>query len=148
MSLLDFLKKPKTETSNQPPPTSTKPTVLVVEDELYLRDFYQELLVSQGFNVITATNGQEGLDSALKNKPDVMLLDIMMPVMDGNQVMEKLRQTEAKYMPIIVLTNAGNLTNMDHAQNFSATKFLIKSNIAPPEIITAIKEALNSTPKK
>jgi DNA-binding NtrC family response regulator len=67
----------------------------------------------------------------------------MMPEMDGNQVLEALwRDSRTKTIPVIMLTNAGNIKNMDHAKFFSAFKFMVKVNVAPDEVIASVKEGL------
>jgi CheY-like chemotaxis protein len=141
MGLLNFFnKKPPAA----PPQPVSKGTILVVDDEKFLRDFYQELLTGEGYQVITATNGQEALIAAQK-MPNLILLDIMMPLMDGNEVLKRLNlDPKTKNIPVILLTNAGNLNNMDHAKLYSAYKFLIKSNVSPPEVLDTIKEALTN----
>jgi CheY-like chemotaxis protein len=145
MSALNIFKKQQTPQPNEE--TQPKKTMLIVEDDLYLRDFYKELFANQGYNIITSNNGIEGLDSALKNIPDIILLDIIMPKMDGNQVLEKLRDNEStKKIPVIILTNAGNINNMDTAKYFAVYKFFIKSNVSPGELLNAVSEALGTNP--
>jgi DNA-binding response OmpR family regulator len=130
-----------------PPPVTSpetlKPVILVVDDDQFLREFYQQILVKTGYRVITASDGKEGLEAITNNKPDVVLLDIMMPLMDGNEVLKKLSENpETKKVPIIILTNAGTINNMDNAKYYSAYKFLIKSNVTPEEVLATVKEVL------
>lgn len=135
-----FNKKPATP---PPPVAAPKPKVLVVDDDQFLREFYQELLIGAGYQVITATNGQEALKAAL-NKPDAILLDIMMPVMDGNEVLRQLSNNpQTKVIPVIILTNAGSINNMDNAKFYSAYKFLIKTNVTPEEVLSEVKDAVS-----
>ena len=84
-----------------------KQTILIVEDELPLLKVYADRFSDEGFLVLKANNGQEGLDLAIKEKPDLILLDILMPVMDGLTMMQKLREntTWGKTVPIMLLTN-------------------------------------------
>src|SRR3989344_199117 len=84
-----------------------KQIILIVEDELPLLNAYADRFMEEGFVVLKASNGQEGLDLAIKEKPDLILLDILMPVMDGLTMMQKLRENNAwgKTVPIILLTN-------------------------------------------
>jgi len=85
-----------------------KQKILVIEDEKIILKAFSEELRDQGFMVVTATNGQEGLVTALSEKPDLILLDILMPVMDGLQMMKKLRLDPwGRTVPIILLTNLG-----------------------------------------
>jgi CheY-like chemotaxis protein len=143
MGFLDFIKK---KPESQAPATATQPQykVLVVDDELYLREFYQDLLTRQGYSVIMATNGQEALDMVTKEQPHLILLDIKMPVMDGNEVLKRLWENDlTKKIPVIVLTNAGDMTNMDKAKFYSSYQFFIKSNVSPEEVIKTVNEALH-----
>ena len=84
-----------------------KQTILIVEDELPLLKVYADRFSEEGFLVLKASNGQQGLDIAIKEKPDLILSDISMPVMDGLTMMKKLRESDlwGKKVPIILLTN-------------------------------------------
>ena len=83
----------------------TGKSVLLVDDDLTLREMYESRLKAEGFVVNTARDGEEALDQATKNKPNVILLDIMMPKINGLDVLKKLKsQTETKDIPVIVLT--------------------------------------------
>jgi DNA-binding response OmpR family regulator len=87
--------------------------VLIVEDEKALADALEMKLKHEGFAVARAANGQEGLEAVLSFSPDVILLDLMMPVMDGKTMLRKLRDLpQFKTLPIIVLTNAGTVDNI------------------------------------
>lgn len=115
--------------------------VIIVEDDKELRDFYSELLSSEGFTVLTAENGQIGLQTITEQHPDLVLLDLMMPVMDGKMMLHKMRNIpEFAKTPVIVLTNAGDADNMRQTQFFdNASAFLIKANVNPEEIVNRVK---------
>lgn len=115
--------------------------VIIVEDDKELRDFYSELLTSEGFSVLTAENGQIGLETITAQHPDLILLDLMMPVMDGKMMLHKMRSIpDFAKTPVIVLTNAGDADNMRQTQFFdNASAFLIKANVNPEEIINRVK---------
>lgn len=119
-----------------------KKKILVVDDEQFIREFYQELLAGEGFSVIVANNGQEGINLAAAEKPDLVLLDIMMPDMDGLTVYDTLKAKFAS-MPIIYLTNAGETSNLLTAMKQNAAGFLIKSNIKPEDLVKRIHEVLS-----
>lgn len=139
MGIFDFIKgKPEPV-----PVQAPKHTVLVVDDEQYIRESYQELLTAEGYSVITANHGQAGLTLATQYKPDVILLDIMMPVMDGMKTLTYLQaDSRTSRIPVIILTNAGSMGNMEKARNNFAHKFLIKSNTSPEEVLGIVKDAL------
>jgi len=148
---MGFLKKLSSLVGSTPPTkplpagvTTPPKKILIVEDDTYLRDVYSELIKSEGFAVITAENGQLGLQTVVSQKPDLVLLDLMMPVMDGKSMLHQMRSMEEfKKTPVIVLTNAGDADNMRETQFYdNANAFLIKANITPDEIITRIKTFL------
>jgi CheY-like chemotaxis protein len=120
--------------------------ILVIEDDPALLQLYQEILVAEGFEVKTAENGQAGLVEIQKQKPDLILLDLLMPIMDGKEMLHKLRQIpESKNIPVIVLTNAGDVDSMRETRFYSnANAFLIKSNVTPEEIVKNVKTLIPS----
>jgi len=132
-------KRDKTDTSLQGTPPPKK--ILITEDDKYLRDFYSEFLTSEGYSVATAENGQVGLQILMTQKPDIVMIDLMMPVMDGKTMLHKMREMpEFQKTPVIILTNAGDADNIRQTQLFeNANEFLIKSNVTPDEILARIK---------
>lgn len=120
--------------------------ILIVEDEKIMQEvLVDKLSADPMFQVFTAGNGQEGLDSALKNTPDLILLDIMMPVMDGLAMMQELQKHEqTKNIHVILLTNYD--TNEDILQKISEIKpcfYIVKSNIDLSDVAVKIKECLD-----
>ena len=123
-----------------------KKKILIVEDEALISKVYAEGLKDEGFNVLVAMNGKDGLELALREKPDIILLDILMPVMDGLAMMDKLREDNAygKKVPIILLTNLSAREEKIFqaiARNKPAYYF-VKSNFNLSEIVEKIKECL------
>ncbi len=126
-----------------------KTTVLIVEDELIINKTYAEELRYDGFVVLTATNGKDGLKIALAKKPDLILLDILMPVMDGMTMMDKLRNknTYGKHVPIVLLSNLSSseekimqtITNT----NNEPTSFFVKSDWDLDDVVKKIKSILS-----
>src|SRR5579864_1012843 len=115
--------------------------VLIIEDDAILVEMYKDKFVHEGFAVITAKNGKEGLEKTLDQKPNIILLDLMMPVMSGNVMLKKLREfPQFKKLPVIVLTNAGQVDNIRETQRYdNACEFLIKSNVSVDEIVKKVK---------
>lgn len=130
---------------NTAPQTPIAKKILVVEDDLYLRDFYTELLKGQGYDIIAAENGYIGYDKVVAEKPNLVLTDLMMPVMDGKMMLHKIRENpEFKNLPVIVLTNAGTADNIKETKFYNnANDFLIKSNVQPEEILAKIKSLIS-----
>ncbi len=125
----------------QPAPPSRK--VLIVEDDEALRNLYEEIL-SPDYTVLTAENGQIGLDTIVTEKPDLVLLDLMMPVMDGKTMLHRVRaMSEFEKLPVIVLTNAGDMNSMHETKVLgNASDFLIKANVTPEDITNRVKSLL------
>lgn len=120
-----------------------KKTILVVEDETPLRTAISSILSSEGFIVFEASNGQEGLDCALKEHPDLILLDQMMPVMDGLTVLGKLREDVwGKSVKVVFLTNSNDNNNVSRATEEGVSYFLIKSDWDITDVVKKIKEQL------
>lgn len=123
-----------------------KKTILIVEDEPALLKAYAERFSNEGFLVITASNGQEGLDMALRERPDIILLDILMPVMDGLTVMQKLREDTSwdNTVPIIFLTNLSE-TEERIATSITEHKpayYLVKSDWSLSDVVKKAKLAV------
>jgi two-component system response regulator/two-component system chemotaxis response regulator CheY len=116
--------------------------VLIVEDETLLAGALETKFKNEGFEVIKAENGQVGLDMAVSQNPDIILLDLMMPVMDGKIMLKRLREIpDFKYLPVIVLTNAGDVDNMRETKRYyGASDFLIKSNVTPDDIVKKVRD--------
>lgn len=124
-------------------------TILIVDDEEILRKIYSDRLTFEGFQVDTAANGEEALTKIQTTVPNLILLDILMPKLNGLQVLEKLNTVPAwKAIPVIVLSNVANDENIKKALTLGAKDYLLKTNFSPNEIINKIKTLLNTEVKK
>jgi DNA-binding response OmpR family regulator len=134
-------KKDSGQPAPQAAPPATAKKVLIVEDDAYIRDAYAETLRGEGFEVITAENGQLGLEAVKTQKPNLLLLDLMLPIMDGKQLLHEVREIpEFKTLPVIILTNAGTADNIKETKFYNnANDFLIKTNVTPADIVTKVK---------
>jgi DNA-binding response OmpR family regulator len=123
-----------------------KKSVLIIEDEAGLREAATARLTQEGFNVLTATDGASGLSSALSNKPDVILLDIKMPNMNGFQMLKKLRAEGGwgATVKVIFLTNLemGSQEESADIEALEPTHYLIKNNTSLDELTTKVKDVL------
>jgi DNA-binding response OmpR family regulator len=118
--------------------------ILLVEDDDFLVQMYATKLELENYTVIMATDGAKGLKLALKEKPDLVLLDLNLPIMDGFQVLEALKKDpETKAIPVLVLTNYGQKENVDKCLNLGAEDYLIKAHFVPSEVVARIKKILN-----
>ncbi len=124
---------------------NNKKKLLIVEDDAPLRTIMAESLSSSGFEVFTATNGKEGVDSALDNHPDLILLDIEMPVMNGLEALEHIRADEwGKNVPVLVLTNSAGPNTMFEAVNFGVTQYMVKANVDMKDLVKGVIETISS----
>ncbi len=113
--------------------------ILLVEDDFFVRDIYQKKLLEEGFTVDSAGNGLEGLESLKKHVPDLILLDMFMPYVDGKDVLLEINQHEAwKGIPIILLTNLADSEGVRFGFAQGIEEFLIKSHFTPSEVIQKI----------
>ncbi len=121
--------------------------ILIVEDDQFLREFYQELLQSEGYIIDIASDGDIALSKIQNNEYDLILLDIMLPKKDGLQILRDLKVVPAKSTNaiIVVLTNLGQDIIIKQCFNLGAEGFLIKSAMNPEEVLTEIKSFLQKT---
>jgi twitching motility two-component system response regulator PilH len=117
--------------------------ILVVEDDPLMSRMYQKIFTFEGYDVTMAGDGQEGLDKAREIKPTLMLLDVMMPKLNGLQVLEKLKSDpETKSIPVVMLTNLAGEQDAEGALSKGAIKYIIKSEHDPKEVADMVKEIL------
>lgn len=123
--------------------------ILLVDDDMYIRDLYAEVLKDEGYDVLIASDGEEAISVASANTPDLILLDIMLPKIDGIQVLSKLKaDAKLKTVPVIMLTNFGQEDLVKQAVNIGSAEYLLKYNITPGEIIKKVGLILNPTEVK
>jgi DNA-binding response OmpR family regulator len=117
--------------------------VLVVEDEPDIREAMAEALTQANLEVITAENGEVGLGKAKTEKPDLILLDIVMPKMDGHEMLEKLRQDPwGKDAKVIMLTSMDDVQNIGEAHEDKITDYIIKAHSSLDDIIAKVRLAV------
>lgn len=115
--------------------------ILIIEDEEILLDLLKEKLTQEGYQVDIAKDGQEGLEKAKRDKPDLILLDIIMPRMGGFEVMEELNKDEKfRGIPIIIISSSGQPVELDRAKKLGATDWLIKTDFDPREVVDKVKK--------
>ncbi|MBI2601117.1 response regulator [Candidatus Daviesbacteria bacterium] len=118
--------------------------ILVVEDDQFLREFYQELLMGEGYNVDVAADGEIAFQKAHEGGYNLILLDIMLPKKDGLQVMRDLRihSPLKPNGPIIALTNLGHDVVIKQCFELGASGYLIKSALNPDQVLTEVRSYL------
>ena len=117
--------------------------ILIIEDEKTLSDVLKNKLTSEGFEVALAGDGQEGLTKIKEFEPDLILLDIMMPKLDGYQVLEKIKEdTTMPKVPVVIISNSGQPVEIDRALQLGAKDYLVKAQFTPEEVMEKVKKFL------
>jgi DNA-binding response OmpR family regulator len=120
-----------------------KKQILVIEDEDSIRTALVDKIVFEGFNALEARDGQEGLKIALKKHPDLILLDIIMPRMDGLTMLKKLREDKwGEGVPVILLTNLNDSEKIFEAMDSGVYDYLVKSNWEIDDVVKKAREKL------
>ena len=115
--------------------------ILLVEDEEIMISLLQKKLANEGYEVSVARDGEEGLKMIRELKPDLVLLDIVMPKLDGFGVLEAMRkEDDLKNIPVIVISNSGQPVDIERATELGARDHLIKTEFDPKEVIDKIKK--------
>lgn len=117
--------------------------ILIIEDEEIISSLLKKKLEVEGYEVAVAENGNEGLKQMKSNKPDLILLDIIMPEKGGFEVMEEMRESEdLKNIPIVVISNSGQPVELDRAKELGAKDWLIKTEFDPQEVLEKVKKQI------
>lgn len=118
--------------------------ILIIEDDLSLQKTLAEYLGSENFEVRSASDGESGLAMALSEKPDLILLDIILPKKDGHEVLQAVKADEkTKNIPVVLLTNLDGISDVEKALELGATTYLVKADYKLEEIVVKIKDILN-----
>ena len=118
-------------------------TILLVEDDSFVSDIYQTKISSEGFDMMVAENGLEAIKKLEEKIPDLILLDIVMPYMDGIETLRKIKANESwKKIPVILLTNLSEKEKIEEALGIGADDYLIKSHFTPSEVISKVNMVL------
>ena len=114
--------------------------ILIVEDDRFLRELITQKVGAEGYEVVGATDGEEGLRVAGEENPDLILLDLILPAMDGFEVLRQLKGAAAtKDIPVIILSNLGQKEDIDKCMQLGAIDYMIKAHFTPGEIAEKIK---------
>ncbi|MEI6288303.1 MAG: response regulator [bacterium] len=118
--------------------------VLLVEDDKMIVDMYKMRLEEEGYEIIITDKGSEALEIAKEEKPDVILLDVILPEVDGFTILDKLKsQHVTKDIPVLMLTNLGQEADKDKGREMGADDYFVKSQHTPAEVLAKIKELIN-----
>ncbi|MCB9802481.1 response regulator [Candidatus Nomurabacteria bacterium] len=126
----------------------SKAKILLVEDEEMLANMYEVKFQNEGFDITKALDGATGLELAKSIKPDLMLLDVIMPKMDGFSVLKAIREDpEIKDLPVILLTNLGQDEDVQKGKELGVVGYLVKANVTPAEVVEAANRELEKIGK-
>lgn len=133
-----------TTTAPAPHPIVGQAKVLIVEDDQFLRDLMERKLRKEGFVTESAIEGESGLKKVTSFRPDLVLLDIILPGLDGFTILQKIRENSATAStPVILLTNLGQRDDVEKGLKLGAAGYLIKAHFTPGDIVDKVKEILH-----
>ncbi len=117
--------------------------IAIIEDDQAISQMYRIKFEAEGYQVETAENGKLGLELAEEMQPDIMLVDLMMPEMNGDEMLEKLRQTDwGAKIKVIVLTNMGEQEAPDIIKTLDVRRFIVKAEMTPRQVAEMVKKEL------
>ena len=120
-------------------------TIVLVEDDSFLQHLYETKFVNEGFTVRCAADGLKGLALIRELKPNIALLDVDLPKLDGLGVLQALRaEDDFKQLPVIMLTNSSNQQSIDLARSLGVVEYLIKAHFLPSEVVAKVKAILGN----
>lgn len=119
--------------------------IAIIEDDPTISQMYRMKFEADGFDVRVANNGQIGIDIVKSFQPDIILLDIQMPEVNGAEALKRIRQSESsKTTPVIVLTNLGEEEAPQEMRSLGIHSYIVKANYTPRQVVTHVKEAVES----
>lgn len=126
------------------PEENKKTRILLIEDEEMLANMYEVKFNNEGYELIKAHDGAKGLEMAKSTKPDFVLLDIIMPKMDGFSVLSAMKEdSELKDIPVLLLTNLGQDEDIEKGKELGAVGYLVKANVTPIDVVNRVKTELS-----
>lgn len=123
--------------------------ILIIEDDQFIRELYEDYLKEHGFNILTAEDGESGLQKAQSEKVDLILLDIMLPKLNGMQVLNKIKEegSPAANIPVYMITNVGQEDIIKEALKAGAAGYILKAQEQPHQILKEIISFFESQSK-
>jgi len=124
------------------------PTILLVEDDINLREIYAARLEAEGYKVVVASDGEEALAKSVKDKPALILLDVMMPKISGFDVLDIIRSTpETKAVKVIMLTALSQPSDKARGEKLGVDKYLVKSQITLEDVVDTVQNIIKELPE-
>lgn len=120
--------------------------VVLCEDDETIRDMYTLKFQESGFDIVTASDGETGLALIKDHKPDIALVDVMMPKMDGFAVLTELKKDEStKNIPVLLLTNLGQKADVEKGKQLGAVNYIVKASLTPAQVVEEVKKHLQKS---
>ena len=117
--------------------------ILIIEDDSFLSEMYSTKLIEEGFETEVASDGKQGFEKIKTINPDLVLLDIVLPKMDGFEILEKIKKdNEFKNVPVVLLTNLGQKNEVERGMSLGADEYIIKAHFTPTAVVSKVKEIL------
>ena len=117
--------------------------ITIIEDDPVINQMYRMKFEASGFTVTTASDGQAGVELVAKTKPDIILLDIQMPHMRGDEALAKIRATASgKATPVIILTNVGKEEAPSALKDLGVSSYIVKAALTPSQVVAKVKQTL------
>jgi len=126
----------------------TPKKILIIEDDRALQNALIEALTQEGYEAISAYDGEEGMQKAEEAKPDLILLDLILPKKDGYEVLAGIKNSPNKDIPVLILTNLEEIENVQKTLDLGAKTFMVKSDFSLRDIVDKIKENLSNVASK
>ena len=121
----------------------SKKNILIVEDDQFFRELLKKKLTSVGFSIIEASNGEEGVEKVKSKKPDLIILDLLLPNIDGFEVLSKVKtSSDTSSTPVIIVSNLGQQEDIEKGMKLGANDYLIKSQFDIESIVSKINNIL------
>lgn len=119
------------------------PKILLIEDDPFIIRLYADKFSKLNYEIEIVNDGSEALEILKKYKPDIILLDVVMPKMDGFEVLEHIKKNDSlKKIPVLILTNLGDKADIDRAMSLGAASYIIKSHFTPAEVVEKVGNLL------
>jgi len=117
--------------------------ILLIEDDPFLGEMYTDKFAQSGFKIDVATDGKEGMNKIKKSRPDLILLDVVLPKMDGFEILKELKKdSKLEKIPVVLLTNLGQKNEIEKGLSLGAEEYIIKAHFTPTAVVAKVKEVL------
>lgn len=125
--------------------SKSKPKIAIIEDDLAIVQMYRMKFESEGYEVAYANDGEQGVELIKSFQPDIVLLDLMMPLMSGKEVLEAMREEDwGAKTKVIILTNMGESEAPEGIHNLGVEEFIVKADMTPKQVAGRVKQALGT----